>query len=195
MRYSKLAVEAPLEVWQKSDRTGQRRPKTGWKVGKYRAILGRIREAEKTIKGPKGPDPQNSRQPEKTRKGARKLGNFPGNRDPENGPPKKPSKTLRGRRPKNQAIFQRSAGSAGPPKKPCKRPRAGARKTTSKVGNIRRIRAAPKRLWKEKRVGRGQTKKTIKDPEFGRWSAGSRKTPKGGAQKRELILLHGFLGF
>jgi len=83
------------------------------------------------------------------------------------------------RLPKNQATFL----DIGEAQKTHERtPGLEAGKTSWEVGNFRWIRPAPKRLWKEKRVGRGQTKKTIKDPEFGRWLAGREKTPRDQAQ-------------
>lgn len=94
MRYSKLAVEAPLEVGQKSDRTGRRPAKISPKVGKNRAIQLRIREAEKTMKAQGAKYPQTGETAEKTRKGARKLANFFGDPGPETGRPKKPPQTL-----------------------------------------------------------------------------------------------------
>jgi len=90
VRYSKLAVEAPLEVPGKSDGARLRRSEISQKIGKNPGIPGRRRRAEKTMKGPGAPRPQTGRAAEKTTKGSRKLGKFFGTRQPDSGRPKKP---------------------------------------------------------------------------------------------------------
>lgn len=94
MRYSKLAVEAPLEVPGNPGGARLRRPKISPKVGKNPEILERFRRAEKTMKGPGSEYPRIGRTAEKTTKAGWKLGKFFGTRQPGSGAPKKPPQTL-----------------------------------------------------------------------------------------------------
>jgi hypothetical protein len=118
VRYSKLAVEAPLEVPGKSGGARLRRPKISQKVGKNPGIPERPERAEKTMKGPGPGYPQNGRAAEKTMEDGRKLGDFFGIRDRDFGPPKKPPQDPRVNAGKNRLGSGQLSGKPGSPKTP-----------------------------------------------------------------------------